>query len=685
MGFPNGSTVRVSVAAQPDFQVSTANGAYTWDMFIPLTAKSGPLNIHAADTRGSAAADGVLTVRGFADNRIQIAKTQGDNQTGLPGALLPQALRVALLDAAGNPVTGAQVVFQASGGQLSANSAVTDANGRAEVFLRLPDSEGVKAVTADAPSIAQAPVTFFVRAAAGALANFPKLMQAGDTALGNGSATIAQKGALLTSVAAILRYRQNRGELSAPNGPADPAALNQYLKSYCSVDLKGNPICDGFLASSAAAEQIVNLWRAADFTGGVDVAVENPTLAAAADLVAAGSPALLSLSLTRNGTPAGGHFVVATGVAADGSIAIHDPNPFFARASLKEYLAGFSAGGGTWKATLRGVAQFALRSPSASRFLVGAVSQSAGLTENLTIAIQSAAGACGQPFELLDSVDAAGNPATGALVSRFDVCDGLQQSYQVSVGAAQPFRAFVQDLASAGALVDVSGSAPATYQASRPQLNLVLTAQEVSFTADGIVNGATFTSGIAPGGIMTIFGAGLWGAGTATKVDVDGVAAIVLAASPFQINAQVPPGIPAGIHTLRIRSAYGTAQQQIDVAEVAPAIFLIGSPTVGAVVNQDLKLNDPSNPLPRGQFLTIYGTGFGAVVPQGALWVTAAPVTALVNGQELPVDFAGLTPGFVGLYQVNLAIPSSMPPGLGISLSLRQAGVLSNTIQIALH
>ena len=62
------------------------------------------------------------------------------------------------------PVAGAPVTFAASPGvQLSARRAVTDAAGQAEVSVRLPVAEGVAAVTVNAPSIAQAPVTFFVR------------------------------------------------------------------------------------------------------------------------------------------------------------------------------------------------------------------------------------------------------------------------------------------------------------------------------------------------------------------------------------------------------------------------------------------------------------------------------------------------------------------------------------------
>ena len=433
VGFPNNSTIRVSVAGQPDFTVTTANGAYTWDMFIPLSAKSGAMAVHAADTKGTGAADATLTVRGFNDNRVPAVKVQGDNQTGPPGALLPLALRIALRDAAGAPVVGAAVTFEASSGaQLSTAATVTDANGQAETLVRLQSGEGVTLVRADAPAVASSPVTFGLRSAASSLSNFPKFQQAGDVKLGNGSSTIAQKGALLTAVAAMLRYHQNRGELGAPNGSADPAALNQFLTAYCPTDSKGTQTCDGFLAVSNTGEQVVNLWRAAEFTGGADVEVAAPTPAAIADFLAQGSPVLLSLAMSLNGAPAGGHFVVATGIDTDGSILIQDPSPLFARTKLTDYLSGFNAAGGAWKASVLGVARFALRSPVSTRFLVAVLSQPAALLQSLATDITSAAGTCGQPFELFDSVDSAGNPpATGPLLSRLTVCDGAQPAYQI--------------------------------------------------------------------------------------------------------------------------------------------------------------------------------------------------------------------------------------------------------------
>jgi uncharacterized protein (TIGR03437 family) len=159
----------------------------------------------------------------------------------------------------------------------------------------------------------------------------------------------------------------------------------------------------------------------------------------------------------------------------------------------------------------------------------------------------------------------------------------------------------------------------------------------------------------------------------------------VLWASAFQINAQVPPGMAPGVHTLRVSSVYGVAQQSVSVAATAPAIFEMGNSGMGAVLNQDFSMNGPANPLPRGQVLVVYATGLGAVMKQGQLSVTAAPVTAVVNGQELAVEFAGLAPGYVGLYQVNVRIPAATPPGLGVSLTLKEGGQLSNTVSVALE
>ncbi len=667
-GFANGATLQVTVSGRTPFTVTTATGAYAWSMFIPLTAASQTLTIHAADTKGNATADGTLVIRGFDNNRVQLSKTQGDNQTAPPGSTLPVPLQVALLDSSGAPVNGATVQFQASGGTLSAAAVLTDSTGHASVSLRLPGSTGTVGVTATAPGIGQAPVTFYASGVAASLPNFPKAQQTG-------------KGALLTAVAGILQYHQSRGDVPSPNGAASASALNQFLASDCVASL-----CDGFLANSAGSEQVVNLWRAADFTGGLDVVPVSPSISEVADLVAQGEPVLLSLSLSLNGATAGGHFVIATGINSDGSLAIQDPNPLFAQNALNNYLNGFSAGAGLWKGTLIGAVRFIVRTPGATRFLMSALSQPSSLISNLTFNAASIGGVCGPVLQMLDSVDAAGAPPqSGPLVSQFLVCDGLQSTYQISVGAAQQFQAFLTDLARNGARFDLSGNAPASYQATRPQINLTLSPVNPAFAAASVVNAATFAPGISPGGLFSIFGSGLSGPAGQTTVDFDGVPAPLLLSSPFQINAQVPLSITPGTHALRIVSQYGTAQQSVQVSAVSPGIFLLNGASAPAVENTDSSINGPANPLARGGALIIYATGLGEVVKQGQFNVTSATVTAVLNGVELPVLFAGLAPGFTGLYQVNLIVPAATAPGLGISLTLKVAGQVSNTVSVSLQ
>ena len=58
-------------------------------------------------------------------------------------------------------------------------------------------------------------------------------------------------------------------------------------------------------------------------------------------------------------------------------------------------------------------------------------------------------------------------------------------------------------------------------------------------------------------------------------------------------------------------------------------------------------------------------------------------MTATIGGQPAQVQFAGLAPSYVGLYQVNVQIPSGLPPGTA-TLVLSAGGVPSNTVTLVL-
>jgi len=57
----------------------------------------------------------------------------------------------------------------------------------------------------------------------------------------------------------------------------------------------------------------------------------------------------------------------------------------------------------------------------------------------------------------------------------------------------------------------------------------------------------------------------------------------------------------------------------------------------------------------------------------------------LLDGKALPATFAGLAPGFVGLFQVNAQIPPGAPSGNAVTLAISVGGAISNQVTIAIE
>jgi uncharacterized protein (TIGR03437 family) len=84
----------------------------------------------------------------------------------------------------------------------------------------------------------------------------------------------------------------------------------------------------------------------------------------------------------------------------------------------------------------------------------------------------------------------------------------------------------------------------------------------------------------------------------------------------------------------------------------------------------------------------VYGNGFGPVSPSiesGVLTPNAPlrnatlPVRAFVGDREARVWFAGLAPGFLGGFQVNIEIPADAPSGAAVSLLISVDGRSTQT------
>lgn len=210
---------------------------------------------------------------------------------------------------------------------------------------------------------------------------------------------------------------------------------------------------------------------------------------------------------------------------------------------------------------------------------------------------------------------------------------------------------------------------------------------------DGVLNTASRMGGsVAPGEILSLYGVGL-GPATAMRavpdgsgnlpqqlggvsVTFDGNAAPILFASASRIDVQVPYGV-AGQPATVAQVSYNSMQAApvtLTVASSAPGIFTknpLGDGDVKAL-NQDGSVNSKSNPAPKGSYVSVFGSGFGVVSPAASTGQvasttgtasTVSPVVATVGGKSAAVSFSGLAPGQVGVYQINLQIPSNLTSG----------------------
>lgn len=222
-------------------------------------------------------------------------------------------------------------------------------------------------------------------------------------------------------------------------------------------------------------------------------------------------------------------------------------------------------------------------------------------------------------------------------------------------------------------LIQGSGSFSATASATVvPQVN-----------AGGILHAASFAPTVAPGALASLFGSNL-GIDTAltseaasavplpaslngVSVTVNGRTAPLVFAGPGQINFQVPYGTSIGTVTVFVTvNGQVSNAGSMTVAATAPGIFAYGA-NQAVAQNQGYTLNDSGHPAQAGSVVTIYATGLGALdnpiatgaaAPDDPLSHAKVQPTVTIGGVNADVLFAGMTPGFVGLAQINVTVPA---------------------------
>ena len=240
----------------------------------------------------------------------------------------------------------------------------------------------------------------------------------------------------------------------------------------------------------------------------------------------------------------------------------------------------------------------------------------------------------------------------------------------------------------------------------------------------GVVNAAGFEKvpGIAAGTLVSLFGTQLApsveGAVSiplprelvSTSVKVNGIDAPLIFVSSGQINFQVPFEVGEGSGLVQVvREGQAGNTVSATVLNRSPGIFRFGIGEYGVVVNAS-QGNFPlppavappglnAAPARPGDVLVIFATGLGPVTPEVRTGEAASadPLnrsvdTPFVNFSQSPFGlvgtpfFTGMTPGFVGLFQINVTLPDFLTtnPRTPITLEFGD-GRRSNTVDVAVE
>jgi uncharacterized protein (TIGR03437 family) len=208
---------------------------------------------------------------------------------------------------------------------------------------------------------------------------------------------------------------------------------------------------------------------------------------------------------------------------------------------------------------------------------------------------------------------------------------------------------------------------------------------------------------VAPGTVVAIYGSNLASkAETATtiplpttlggsSVEIGGITVPLYYAGPGQINAQAPFELdPSKRYQVVVHTGTGlTPPESVQMVRAAPGIAALADGTILAQ-HSDGSLVSATAPGRPNEYLVAYLLGMGVTdnaVATGAgspFEPLARPVstpTLTIGGTASPIAFAGLTPGLVGLYQLNFQVPADAPNGI-LPVVLIQNGLASNSVAL---
>jgi len=165
--------------------------------------------------------------------------------------------------------------------------------------------------------------------------------------------------------------------------------------------------------------------------------------------------------------------------------------------------------------------------------------------------------------------------------------------------------------------------------------------------------------------------------------------------SPGQINLYVPMGVQPDSEATFIVQRKSTSQilasGVLRIVTATPALFTTTQNGQGqiAALNEDNSVNTNTNGIARGQVIQLFATGQGAIPnappdgtpPTGALSTPDLPRVIIGSGfvPDENILYSGLAPNLVGVWQINVRVPMSVPPSSTTPVVVLHRGIPSNS------
>jgi uncharacterized protein (TIGR03437 family) len=186
------------------------------------------------------------------------------------------------------------------------------------------------------------------------------------------------------------------------------------------------------------------------------------------------------------------------------------------------------------------------------------------------------------------------------------------------------------------------------------------------------------------------------------QVVVNGQPAPLYFTSPLQINFQMPIDLPtsgtAELQVEQVSTGRIVAATEVQLDAASPGLFTLSSTGTGQVAAINAEDSNSINgvgeglkAVARGRILALYATGQGPISgappdgtpPSTAINTDVKPIV-IVNNQRLldaNILYSGLAPGLVGVWQINIRIPETVPPSGRIPVLVLFRDVPSNNPQ----